>query len=361
MLGLVTEIIGQCWVGTYGRGVGRPLHRCRNNLEKNGLLCYPICNNNFYGVGPVCWSRCDHGYEDHGALCTRPPHIYWKCCCVNFGFWNNGCCGICPHGYNDDGCTCHRWMHTYAKSTYGRGVGEPMICSDNEDQNVGLCYPKCRNGYNGIGPVCWMHNCPHSMPYRCGLLCTIDKKQCDEFIKSLVGDSFQLILNIAETGGMNPSRILGVASSVTSIASTLINDVCEGNMKLPSFCIKKMSLNNGVFHVAGCTGDNSFNCGLFCTSSEVKCAKEKTRLVSFFTGVLSDVSGLSLPDFKNMKTNTIEFLKEIKSKYPNIIEILIKGGKVFDSVKEIHDFVDGIRSITESIIDYGEHAATGIN
>ena len=44
--------------------------------------------------------------------------------------------------------------------SYGRGVGEPLGCADNEEMNAGLCYPKCQVGYKGVGLVCLQESCP---------------------------------------------------------------------------------------------------------------------------------------------------------------------------------------------------------
>lgn len=48
------------------------------------------------------------------------------------------CCDICLEGYKDDGCTCRKDVEIYFKKSYGRGVGEQLICQDNEDQNGGF-------------------------------------------------------------------------------------------------------------------------------------------------------------------------------------------------------------------------------
>jgi len=34
-----------------------------------------------------------------------------------------------------------------------------LVCPSNTDSNAGLCYPKCKAGYKGVGPVCWS-TCP---------------------------------------------------------------------------------------------------------------------------------------------------------------------------------------------------------
>ena len=46
------------------------------------------------------------------------------------------------------------------KNTYSRGVGTiPNSCGAGREYDAGLCYAKCRQGYNGSGPVCWQ-KCP---------------------------------------------------------------------------------------------------------------------------------------------------------------------------------------------------------
>ncbi len=57
--------------------------------------------------------------------------------------------------YGQEGDIC--W-----KDSYGRGVGTiPTVCSDGGGVNdAGLCYEPCREGYKGIGPVCWQAGCP---------------------------------------------------------------------------------------------------------------------------------------------------------------------------------------------------------
>lgn len=42
--------------------------------------------------------------------------------------------------------------------SYGRGVGTPGVlqCDADKITDAGLCYDKCRDEYNGVGPVCWL-------------------------------------------------------------------------------------------------------------------------------------------------------------------------------------------------------------
>lgn len=41
------------------------------------------------------------------------------------------------------------------KKSYGRTAGKPMGCKKDEEKGGALCYPKCKPGYKGVGPVCW--------------------------------------------------------------------------------------------------------------------------------------------------------------------------------------------------------------
>jgi len=70
----------------------------------------------------------------------------------------------------DDGTSC--WL-----DAYGRGVGVFPGCASDEEKDGALCYPKCRDGYKGIGPVCWQQNCPADKPKKRGLICYEDCAQ----------------------------------------------------------------------------------------------------------------------------------------------------------------------------------------
>ncbi len=69
------------------------------------------------------------------------------------------CWKYCPSGYTDDGATCRKDAHIYGKGSYGRGAGTPMKCAAGEQEEAGLCYTPCPAGFKGVGPVCWQY-CP---------------------------------------------------------------------------------------------------------------------------------------------------------------------------------------------------------
>lgn len=170
-----------CWKRTTVRGVGAIPTECPN-AEKSGALCYPRCPAGYAGVGPVCWKGCPSDYQDDGALCRRDAHItsadnsacpwYDKC-----GLTLAKGCSKCPEGYANDGCTCRRDVHIFAKSTQTRGVGTPMSCREGQDNDAGLCYPRCDGASSGVGPVCWVR-CEGSMPVECGAGCARSAEAC---------------------------------------------------------------------------------------------------------------------------------------------------------------------------------------
>jgi hypothetical protein len=153
-----------CGKGNYGRGLGKRAYAAGPGREINGALQYPVCREGYEGVGPVCWQKCPQGYDSDGLLCRRNASIvsannsdcpwYDKC-----GLVSAKGCSKCPEGYTNDGCTCRRDVHIFAKDSYTRGAGEVLGCGEDEEIQSGLCYKRCRTGYEGEGPVCWQ-KCP---------------------------------------------------------------------------------------------------------------------------------------------------------------------------------------------------------
>jgi hypothetical protein len=182
-----------CWRRSYGRGVGRPLHTCPDDApEQDGFLCYPNCRDGYNGVGPVCWEKCDN-LTSLGFACLDIRKSLRSCP------WYDTCgifkrsCSSCPESYTNFGCACGRF---YFRDSYGRGFGTPMTCSKSYEQDTGLCYQKCKNKYNGVGPVCWQY-CPITQPYPCLAGCSISKQECQQvvinMIQSVVGASVTIL------------------------------------------------------------------------------------------------------------------------------------------------------------------------
>lgn len=72
---------------------------------------------------------------------------------------NGLCYQACRDGYRGEGPVC--WSRE--ELSYGRGAGrvpniEGHCRGDYGDKDGGLCYKDCRSGYDGKGPVCWLKN-----------------------------------------------------------------------------------------------------------------------------------------------------------------------------------------------------------
>ncbi len=171
-----------CWRRSYGNGFGSIPSVCPDDLEHDGLLCYPKCKQGYYGIGPVCWEKCPSGYSDTGAFCQIWPHIYGKgCCCTVF---SKSCCSNCRPAYTDDGCTCRKSGHTKVKLSYGRGVGfvKTKTCSNTMIKSAGLCYSPCSPNYDSVGPFC-LKQCSGLFGITCnGVFCSTSQDACYQFI-----------------------------------------------------------------------------------------------------------------------------------------------------------------------------------
>ncbi|MDA8130370.1 MAG: hypothetical protein M0011_02580 [Elusimicrobia bacterium] len=203
-----------CYRDSYGRGVGVPLSSCPPDKEKDAWLCYPKCKSGYDGVGPVCWRSCPSGYVDTGAFCHIDKPLTkggkWVCSWKLFGK-----CMMkkleCPSGYVNAGLFCALktpavppgWRGLSGldiiKDSYGRGVGAPMDCAAGLEEDAALCYKPCKDGYHGVGPVCWM-DCPKSKT-ECGAGCADGTVTCITNTAQMVVAPAMLAMNIASAGG----------------------------------------------------------------------------------------------------------------------------------------------------------------
>ena len=134
---------------------------CKSNEEQNGALCYPKCKPGYSGVGPVCWGKCNSDEVDVGALCRKKCkagyHDVAGVCWRNAKSYGRGVGAVptinCPGGYDrmgvGDAGWCHRWWPPHT-----RGYNSTSCPGNKPDKTAGLCYPRCKSGYHGAGPMC---------------------------------------------------------------------------------------------------------------------------------------------------------------------------------------------------------------
>lgn len=73
------------------------------------------------------------------------------------------------------------------KDAVGRGVGtkpDKRECPVGKELSLGLCYPKCKGEYTGVGPVCW-EVCPTKYPTNGLVFCCVDEETCETYLKDL--------------------------------------------------------------------------------------------------------------------------------------------------------------------------------
>jgi hypothetical protein len=263
-----------CYRDSYGRTAGTVASACASGSEKDATggpagLCYPKCPTGYAGVGPVCWQSCPTGFRDDGAFCRKPSsytlrgneypakigefnldRARQRCTSANpggcqklgliiypnckSGYRTIGleCSPECPPGFGKDiGVSC-------TKNTSTRGVGAlsscgPGLVRDETGGPAGLCYPQCRTGFNGIGPVCWQ-SCSNGLQ-SCGAGCATSKTECGT-------TSFDQVFSVA-TVAANIAT-LGLSSGGTAAAAGTIkigSKVYSGSTKTGKALIKAVT------------------------------------------------------------------------------------------------------------------------
>jgi len=95
------------------------------------------------------------------------------------------------------------------KGSYGRGAGVPLGCGTNQDYDAGLCYPTCKENWNGIGPVCW-DTCPNGWD-NCGALCLGEANSCSGEIANITNAVLNVVLDIITHSNDTDAAIIEAA------------------------------------------------------------------------------------------------------------------------------------------------------
>ncbi|MFZ4656069.1 MAG: Ig-like domain-containing protein [Caldilineaceae bacterium] len=94
---------------------------------------------------------------------TEFDEVFQLCyppCKIGYDGFGPVCWQRCPDGFRTEGeGICVSDVEEFIRDSYTRGAGTPLGCGSGEEQDGALCYPLCRAGYDGVGPVCWQE-CP---------------------------------------------------------------------------------------------------------------------------------------------------------------------------------------------------------
>ena len=265
-----------CWRQSYGRGVGTVLDTCAAGRVKIGALCYSKCPANTKRVGFDCHSVCPSGMRDDGLFCRaaeygrgagypwkigdtigsldgarrrcRKNHsqgcekygqiIYPKC---KEGYSNVGCCICRPKKPDCSALGMNPGIDLSCAKKVTIGDPVPLICPNNKVEDAGLCYQKCRTGFNGVGPVCWQ-GCDAGW-VNCAAGCAKTSTECGMVVADQVISPLIVAANIASLGLSTPAT--GAASAGVQTLKVGGKTV-TGSTRLGKALIKAVDLAQSV-------------------------------------------------------------------------------------------------------------------
>ena len=165
---------------------------CREvGMDAYGLLCYPRCENLFPGEGRTPFGCC---------LC--------KVDCARVGYKS----GIGP--------SCRKKI-ILTSTGLGSGADRPLSpkCEADMENDAGLCYVKCRDGFNGVGPVCWGK--PPPCWVNCGMGAASDGPTCGNAIADMVLGPIEIIAFAASFGSSS------AATTAAKLAANAAKDAAK--------------------------------------------------------------------------------------------------------------------------------------
>lgn len=196
--------IAKCWDGSTG---------CKNNCYRTWIVKLVTTSTGCGCIKKTLFQRqsCRSNEDLYGGYCYPkcPAGSHAVECCI--------CSPDCPNdNFTDAGATC-------TKKSYTRGAGQVLQCPtgytpDETGGPAGLCYPACKSGYHGVGPVCWM-NCPDGL-VPCGAGCAASKTDCATTTFDQVFSVAVLAANIATMGGASKGASVAKAGEeIVSVGS----------------------------------------------------------------------------------------------------------------------------------------------
>jgi len=223
-----------CWKSSYGRGVGTIPPSCNSDRVKHAGMCYTPCKDGFEGKVTMCLRVCPSGYANWGLTChiDKPLLVGAKVDVCNAST-------SCPSGYTNAGLLCglntpgvpSGWKAAVAgpagsgldlsREVYDRGIGlAPSVCDADKENSSGLCYPRCKPNFSGIGPVCW-GTCPKGWT-DCGAGCAPSAGQC---VKVIGNQVFGVVLAAQSTVKLVATLGVSAATKPVENASELAKAV----------------------------------------------------------------------------------------------------------------------------------------
>lgn len=202
---------------------------CPRGYTNMGASCYKFpfgskgmssmtCKSGEFRTGGRCYKYCRAGYTNNGEFCGRGADSKGmsSMTCGPGEFRTGGrCYKDCKAGYTNNGEFCGRGASS-------RGLGA-MTCKSGEFFNlgrcfaadtcpagyemapIGLCYPRCNSGFDGVGPVCWSA-CEGRFATACAAGCATTTAECALATTDMVASPLEVVGSIATLGGYGPAK-----------------------------------------------------------------------------------------------------------------------------------------------------------
>jgi hypothetical protein len=174
------------------------------------------------------------------------------------------------------------------RRSYGRGIGHPLnACPANApDQSGSLCYPKCRDGYIGVGPVCWQDCAPlKAVGFFCVGSSTVqslndDNNHNDDTMTDSTGSYKSIFVRKSYGRGVGSSMI---CSSEYEQGGALCYDHCD-----------KRYFGVGPVCWQYCPSFQPTSCGFGCSITSGDCAKVIIDMVTTVVGAIMSILRLKI-------------------------------------------------------------------
>jgi hypothetical protein len=226
----------QCWVCPAG------YTRSASGVTSNNA-CYVAGGTN--NLACNAWSSANGGPGN----CQQIGLLLYPNLSSNYNCTLDTCTISCPSGYTDNGLFCAKSIN------YTRAISSiPEICPSGDSYDAGLCYPNCKPGFSGVGPLCWAAcQAGTKYPVECGAACAQDTPSCAVDITDQVLATLDVISNVIQlvaTGGagaaattikdaMNNAINNGVKEAVKELAGKVSKEVVVKQLK-------EMAIEKGI-------------------------------------------------------------------------------------------------------------------
>ena len=133
-----------CEKTSYGRGIGRIPDRtpCPSGYRTDPVTCFKNLKCNTWWDKGCGWAGCAKTSCSGPHMTGRSPT-----CRPNEELIGLLCYPRCRPGFNGVGPVCWRDLPRYWKGSYGRGAGSSMQCAPGLRNIAGLCYKECPPGF----------------------------------------------------------------------------------------------------------------------------------------------------------------------------------------------------------------------